>query len=257
MDVFSSASKTVAELEKNHLSQLNAAFAWTDGLRDCITGGVQFGALDRTHRNSLRGFPIVVAIGINYTQGGIESTGELVPYQSSKDKPGTIRGTGSYHAAVAAIAAFHRNRTAWLTAASLGPCKSPRGMFASNAEAADGVTDGFILLMTNLSPFITKLKWQEQIKKTPAACRYILDTWPNRQYLDDLFCGIGTSTALWIGHSSIYGTEWVWPDFLKLMARWNVKNWLLTPNLNGMAVQLHFKGAFAKASNALFPLFRP
>lgn len=226
-------------------------------MRDCITGGVQFGALDRTHRDAPRGLPVVVAIGINYTQGGIESAGDLVPYQSSKDKPGTIRGTGSYHAAVAAIAAFQRNRTAWLTASSLGPCTSPRGTFVSNADAANAVTDGFILLMTNLSPFITKLKWQEQIKKTPVACRYILDTWPNRRYLDDLFCAIGTSAALWIGHSSIYGTEWVWPDFLKLMACWNVKNWILTPNLNGMAAELHFKGAFAKASHAFFPLFRP
>ncbi|HEY6487352.1 MAG TPA: hypothetical protein VIX83_13300 [Candidatus Cybelea sp.] len=146
----------------------------------------------------------MVAIGINNTQGGVESAGELVPCQSSKDKPGTIRGTGSYHAAVAAIAAFQRNRTAWLTASSLGPCKSPQGTFVSNADAADAITDGFILLMTNLSPFITKLKWQEQIKKTPVACRYILDTWPNGRYLDDLFRAVGTSTALWIGHSSIY-----------------------------------------------------
>lgn len=238
-------AKTVAELENKHLQALNSEFTWTDELRCCITGSVQFGSLDSRHQHTNRELPIVAAIGINYTQGGIEAASRLVPYESSKDKPGTVRATGSYHAAATAIAAFKRNRAAWL------------GTFASNAQAADAVGDDFILLMTNLSPFVTKLRWQEQARRTPATCRYLLERWPNTGYLNELFGAVCASTALWIGHSSIYGTDWVRPEFLRLMERWNVTNWLLTPNLNGMATQLHFKRAFAKPGHPLFPLFRP
>ena len=186
-----------------------------------------------------------------------QSEGELVPYSSRIDKPGTVRNTRSQEAVALAIAAFNRNKIAWLNSPSSTKYKSPSGTFASSASAADTVVGDFILVMTNLSPFITKSKWQDQIKQTPKACRYILETWPNTRYLDDLFLAFGESIDLWIGHSSIHGTDWVWPDFLKLMTRWNSKNWLLTPNLSAMAANLHFKGQFTKETHALFPLFRP
>jgi len=257
VNAFLEISQPLSLLEEKHRRELNGRFYWTEALRDCITGSVQFGAVDGFQRNNAARLPVVAAIGINYTQGGTQSEKELVPYSSRVDKPGTVRDTRSREAVALAIAAFNRNKNAWLTSPPSTAYKSPNGTFASSASAADTVGGGFILLMTNLSPFITKSKWQDQVKQTPKACRYILETWPNTRYLDDLFLAFGESIDLWIGHSSIHGTDWVWPDFLKLMMRWNAKNWLLTPNLSAMAANLHFKGQFTKETHALFPLFRP
>jgi hypothetical protein len=257
MNAFFEISEPLSVLEEKHRGELNARFLWTQALRDCITGSVQFGTIDGFQRKNAARLPVVAAVGINYTQGGTQSESDLVPYSSRIDKPGTIRNTRSREAVALAIAAFNRNKGAWLSPTSSTTYKSPNGAFASSASAADTVVGDFILLMTNLSPFITKLKWQDQIKQTPKACRYILDTWPNTRYLDDFFLSFGDSIDLWIGHSSIHGTDWVWPDFLNLMAHWSAKNWLLTPNLSAMAANLHFKGQFTKETHALFPLFRP
>jgi hypothetical protein len=258
MNRFLEISSALADLEEQHRRKLNADFDWTDALRSRLTGTVQFGAVDGFHRANSTKLPIVVAVGINYTQGGTVSKTELVPYSSPRDRPGTVRNTESREAVALALEAFNRNRTAWLTSASLGTFNSPSGAFASSASAADTVAGDFILVMTNLCPFITTIRWGKLAQDNPEACRYVLDTWPNTRYLNDLFIAFGGSVDLWIGHSSIYGTDWVFPDFLKLMTRWSVRNWMLTPNLCGrMAANLHFKRQFVNRNHDLFPLFAP
>lgn len=195
MNRFLDISTALADLEEQHRKELNRRFNWTDALRGCLMGTVQFGAIDGLHRANTTELPVVVTIGINYTQGGTASETELVPYSSPRDRPGTLRDTGSCEAVAIALAAFNRNRTAWLTSSSLGTFKSPNGAFVSSASAADKVAGDFVLVMTNLCPFITKLSWQEQVRKTPQAFRYALDTWPNTPYLNDLFLAFGESLA--------------------------------------------------------------
>jgi hypothetical protein len=93
----------------------------------------------------------------------------------------------------------------------------------------------FILVMTNRCPFITALKWQKQVKSTPAAVCDLLRGWPNDNYLDELFSALSGDIDLWIGHSAIHGTPWVWPyfkDFIQrseILARTKLA-WLITPN---------------------------
>jgi hypothetical protein len=110
--------------------------------------------------------------------------------------------------------------------------------------------------MTNLCPFISELEWQAQAKKTPTACRELVGSWPNEDYLDDLYDRIGGSVDLWIGHSAIRGTEWVWPGFSAFVKRHGVKDWLLTPNISPRA-HLYLDGSFRVRTNPFFSLFGP
>jgi hypothetical protein len=256
MNRFIDVSQSLSELEEHHRGRLNESFRWTANLRQSITGSVQFGAVDGRHRSSLSPLPVVVAIGINYTQGGVESDGELVPFRSDSEPAATVRNTDSVAAVAMAVAAFNRNKDAWLNPKDTGAYRSPLGSFASDARATEGVVGEFILVMTNLCPFITRLRWQCQAKRTPEACSYLLQTWPNTPYLDDLYQALGCSVDLWIGHSAKAGTHWVWPAFLGLMRKWHCNNWLLTPNLSKTAANVHFPIQFPRSGSDLFTLFR-
>ena len=70
MDAFFHISQPLGLLEEKHRRELSGRFYWTEALRDCITGSVQFGAIDGFQRNNAARLPVVAAIGINYTQGG-------------------------------------------------------------------------------------------------------------------------------------------------------------------------------------------
>jgi hypothetical protein len=113
----------------------------------------------------------------------------------------------------------------------------------------------FILVMTNVVPFITQNEWQDQVRLTPHACEELARS-QSASHLDDLLNALGTSIDLWIGHSSIYGTAWVWPKFADFVRRNNIQEWLVTGNISGRA-HLYFDGAFRKRTHHLFPWYGP
>jgi hypothetical protein len=61
---------------------------------------------------------------------------------------------------------------------------------------------------------------------------------------------------LWIGHSAIAGTRWVWPAFSSFVQRRHITEWLLTFNISPMS-RLSFNGHFRQPSNPRFPWYGP
>jgi hypothetical protein len=265
VNTVSRLSERLSELERLYFERLSNSFRWTDALRSCITGAVQFAVIDSVQRRHALRLPVVCTVGINYTQGGIGSTDGLVRYHGPGQVPSVERATACRPAVALAIAAYNRNTDAWVNPVPGQLPTSPANAYGATTATRDsGLTgdvaadfqDGFILVMTNLCPFITQFEWQRQVKRTPLECHNVVNEWPREQYLDDLYQTIGESVDLWIGHSAIYGTDWVWPKFLAFTQRNNVANWLLTPNISPRA-HLYLDRAFRTKHNPLFPLFGP
>jgi hypothetical protein len=265
MDKFSRLARHLAELEQSYFERLRDTFAWTEGLRSCITGAVQFAAIDTLHRQSNATLPVVCAVGVNYTQGGIESTDGIIRFHTPAQKPSVELNTSSRKAVALAISAYNRNAGAWVNPIPSIRPSSPVNAYASagatrdsglTSEIAADLNDGFILVMTNVCPFISRFEWKKQIRKTAVECLAIVNEWPRDQYLEDLYKRIGASVDLWIGHSAIHGTDWVWPKFVDFTKRNNVKNWLLTPNISPRA-HLYLDRHFRVKTNPRFPLFGP
>lgn len=78
------------------------------------------------------------------------------------------------------------------------------------------------LIMTNVSPFVTLKPWQEQVRRTPEACDALINGYA-KHHLEDLFDRLGESVDLWMGHSAIAGTQWVWPAFADLVERYRIR----------------------------------
>jgi hypothetical protein len=208
--------------------------------------------------------PVVCAIGINYSQLN-QAPNNLYYYTGGNSKNNLVSSrTGCNSATASVIAACNRNKSSWENPPPGVTPTSPDGRYSSaNAIAqtqlfATGYKDinikeSFILIMTNLCPFITRKRWSKI--QNSAVQHALLSTYNMGQYLDDLFTAIGADVDLWIGHSAIYGTVWVWPSFLGLVASKKIKHWLLTPNLNPQAL-LFLEITFRKVGHPLYPLFR-
>ncbi len=265
MNTFGRVAADVSDLERIYFERLASGLQWTDALRACITGAVQFAAIDPFHREQRSSLPVICTVGINYTQGGVQSTGGLIRYHARGKAPSVERATSSRPAVALAIAAYNRNTAAWSNPGVGQTPASPLGAYGSASATKDSgllshdasdLKGRFILVMTNLCPYITLSEWQKQTKRTPVECQTIVNQWPRDEYMDDLYRRIGPSVDLWIGHSAIYGTKWVWPSFSAFVIRNKVKNWLLTPNISPRA-HLYLDGAFRDKQNPLYSLFGP
>lgn len=262
MDTFKNLEVSLHALEVRHLDRLRADFAWSDDLRACITGAVVFGVIDNRQKKRQEALPVVVAVGVNYTQEDRgPSTGALYSYEGTGEGPRIVTGTGSVPSAAAAISAYNRNPSAWEMPVAQYYCgDAGAGPYASHCATAQsgllceepkGLEDGFILIMTNVSPFITRKYWQKQ----PEGCKRLIEKWSANDYLDDLASMLRDSVDLWIGHAAKGGTEWVWPPFRLFVKRNGLDSWLLTPNLS--FAHLNMNGQFRNAGNALYALFGP
>ncbi len=249
MDTFRDIEALLSGLERQSFDGLCARFRGLDKLRTHITGAIQFFAVDTTKQAPMtKGLPVVCTVGVNYTQGG-RTEDQLFCY----DKRGVARGTQSIPSVRAVIAAYNRNKTTWEKKPALNP-ESPLGVYgASDAtRKTAGFRDGFILIMTNICPFITVKSWQKQ----PAAISERLLAESGSGHLDELFEILGERIDLWIGHSSIHGTRWVWPEFASFVRRHDIREWLLTANISGRS-HLWFERDFRKPNHRLFPWYGP
>jgi hypothetical protein len=265
VNTFQGVAAQLEQLERAHFERLEAEFIWSDSMRSCITGAVQFGVVDAYQRKSSAPLPVICAVGVNYTQDrAADGTPGLTRYCTRDGHPSVIDSTGSRHAVAHVLAAYNRNEAAWIDPPAMTP-PSPVGAYGSpNATARAGLTgtnaaelsNAFILVMTNVCPFISVAAWNA-LRKDAHATRDELAARPSSAaYLDDLARALGASVDVWIGHSAIGGTRWVWPPFTDFVSRHGIDQWLLTPNISPRG-HLYLDGLFRKPGHALFPLFGP
>jgi hypothetical protein len=261
MDTFEHVEQALAILERRNVEHVRRSFYWSPERATCLSGSAQFFSVDKHHRASTERLPVICAVGINYTQEQWRDTSQLVHYLAPDDSSVVDNNAGSRRAVGYVLAAYNRNRVAW---ESQTPrlLKSPLAFYGSkNVTGPIGLTshdaqelkDRFILVMTNVLPFITQDEWQDQVRRTPGACEALAREY-KPSHLDDLWNALGSSIDLWIGHSSINGTSWVWPEFARFVRRTNIQQWLLTGNLSGRS-HLYFDGSFRKQTHQLFPWY--
>jgi hypothetical protein len=263
MDTFQNIHRELSILELRNMKRLRRSFSWTPEIATCLSGSAQFFAVDNYHRESIERLPLICAVGINYTQERRGSTSQLVHYLPPDDASVIDNNAGSRRAIGYVLAAYNRNRAAWETKTP-SVLTSPLGFYGSkNVTEPIGLTssdpkaikDHFILVMTNVLPFITQDKWQDQVRRTPNACERLVRL-SSAGHLDDLLSALGSSIDLWIGHSSIHGTAWVWPTFAEFVQRTNIQQWLLTGNISGLAHR-YFDDEFRKRAHQLFSWYGP
>lgn len=254
-------------LERRFIKSLREGFVCTAELQECVTGQIQFGAADPRHEMKLEQLPVVVIIGINYTQKNLVYR-ELSHYLGNFNDPiVTAKDLGCVTPTALAVAAYNRNAKNWeepeqqlYDDCEILPYAARNATRRSCLTSTDGhlLKDKFHLIVTNWCPFITRLMWQKQVSETPDGCCILLRDWSSENYLNGLHEDIGASVDLWIGHAAMEGTRWVWPRFMDFVHRHQINEWLLTPNISGVA-SANFNGNFRKRTqkNKLFALFGP
>jgi hypothetical protein len=245
-------SESLAALERREFASLRKSFRLTPELADYVRGSVQFYAVDKPRNSPSSSLPVICAIGINYTQDGRCAT-ELFPYDQGG--VGVVRATPSTAAVISVISAFRRNSEAWVSRPASDP-PSPMRFYGSPdaTKRVGAIAKGtFILILTNVCPLITMAEWKKQ--PTHISERLMRECAPYR-HLDNLYEALGDKIDLWIGHSALGGTRWVWPEFSHFVQRHHISEWLLTANISPRS-HLWFERAFRNPKNRLFPWYGP
>jgi len=202
-------------------------------------GAVQFVVLVADdHKDDNQLLPVVVAVGINYYQCK-KTDGVLKPWLQDTI---TEEAAGMRCATDRAIAAYRRNKTAWEDSIiqGVGP-HAERGI-------KDWKSGSYILVATNISPFITQKMWS---KHSEAERAEVLNSWDYCQHLDALHELLGKQANLWIGH----GKGFVWPIFQEWRKRRGINNWMITYNLSGLGTGWMHR-AEKNCINSYHPLYR-
>jgi hypothetical protein len=266
VEIFERLESKLLALEQQYVERLTRTFVCTPRLDNCITGQVQFASIDPRHAAKQKPLPVVVLIGINYTQKIDVPYTKLTHYLGSLNEPRVTQKAGCFAPAALAIAAYNRNAKDWVYPQTqlYDNCQiMPYG--AANATLRSELTDtdgdilkrrAFHLIVTNFCPFITRLMWQDQTVKSADECSMLLQRWSSDEYLDDLYGNMGDSVDLWIGHASKGGTRWVWPRFMDFVRKHEINEWMLTPNISG-PTYANFSRWYRCETNKLFPLFGP
>lgn len=73
--------------------------------------------------------------------------------------------------------------------------------------------------------------------------------------MNALYRRLAADVDLWIAHSAIYATNWVWPYFAGFSQASGIEEWLLTPNISAQT-SLNIARWFSKPSHKLHHLFK-
>ena len=243
MRTFTEAAAKLEALEARYLAQLTVP----NGALPALHGSARFYGLSGEHENTTERMPVVACVGINYTQHAWcrltlpaivhEPLGSKVGPSTSVAPLGAVIDElgNSTRAVNMLLDAYKHNHKTWMTKPGEDP-RSPLRTYAS-ADAGD-VHGPFLLIMTNVTPFITWEYWQNQVEFTPDACSTLVNEGTSTQHLDALANELNVD--LWIGHSAIGGTRWVWQRFAELVKQHNLRRWLLTCNISGKT-HLHIR----------------
>lgn len=184
-------------------------------------GNVQYVALRA--RNPDPDLPVVVDVGINYTQGPWAIPGPNVTAQVGYANERRV------------IDHCNNYRPEWLNSCLVSP-HLPNSHLVVALPAADGlcVTD-FHLVMTNFSPWITTHSWSTMCYQSSGLGADLLMHppytnsnigWPF-DHLDDLYSVLENDVALWIGH----GLKTVPRLFRLFVDKHQIKAWMISANL--------------------------
>lgn len=250
--IFGEVVSILAELERMQFESIKSSFDLTEDWRRYLRGSVQSYAINPPDIRDTA-LPVIVAVGVNYTQDGRES-GSLFSYD--RGGIGVARSTGSLEGVRYVLAAYERNHRVWVSEEANDP-PSPLRFYGSTdaTRKLSGVAEGepFLLIMTNVCPFVTTMQWAKQPKSVSERLLEISGQYATVEHLYD---ALGSMVDLWIGHSAVSGTRWVWPDFSSFIRRNRITEWLLTFNISPMS-RLWFDGAFRQPGNPRFPWYGP
>jgi hypothetical protein len=205
---------------------LSAAAIAGSGLPQ-LNGAVQFVGIEPAKglSQSIRA-PVVAAVGINYDQGA-NAASHLRWLRDVKGMPDGVTdcywkpgvGSAMRDALDHALAARRRNAAAWTCTLRGHP----------HASTVLPALNDYILVATNLSPFITDRQWTDL---KPGEQRAIRGAWPHTDHLDDLANLLHGRVDLWVGH----GSDHVWRDFRIWAGRRGIADWQLCYNLSAQGV---------------------
>src|SRR5260221_1312277 len=85
--------KALLKLEEIHFQQISDSFQGDPKLGDCITGGIQFAALDDSVSKSGQIMPVIGTFRINYSREEEPAT-TLFPYIGKPGGPAVEQSTG-------------------------------------------------------------------------------------------------------------------------------------------------------------------
>ena len=238
MDTFKQLESKLTVFEKEQFKNLQKQLAGKK-LPAAAQGAVQFVVLvtdDHKENNQL--LPVVVAVGINYYQCK-KTDGILKPWLQdtvAEKAPGMLRATDC------AIESYRRNKTAWENGIIQGV-----GPYAGRGTK-DWMGDNYILIATNISPFITQKSWSKHNETEQSE---MIKIWDYRQHLNALHQLLGNQVDLWVGH----GKGYVWPIFQEWRERCGINNWMITYNLSGFGM-VGMQKAKINCKNSYHPLYR-
>ena len=252
---FTEVKSILEGLETKHFATLKIP----PGSEVALRGDAQFFAMDKRFQGKVGRFPVVVCIGVNYTQASkrLPTLGEkrLVPHLG-----GVLdsNSASAYYGLNDLFAAYRRNRGQWESVPGPGAPAELGGVYASrDALAALASDEDFILVWSNISPYITLDYWQSQMKKTKNACQVLLAA-AGTGHLDDLTKHL--DAALYIGHSARPGRAHVWPAFAKHVVCHGIPRWLLTDNVSHFTRRnlkvVREKMTRQKESHEMYPWYR-
>jgi hypothetical protein len=126
------------------------------------------------------------------------------------------------------LAAHNRNSSAWTARQNSDDLPTKCEAYGSES-ALKGVSigafvrDDYILVISNLSPFITIVAWTKLNQRDD-----LLEAWKPEYHLDALVDLIGKQVDLWVGHgkTSVWERFWTWREPKQL------NPWILTSNLS-------------------------
>jgi hypothetical protein len=194
------------------------------------TDNVQYFACDNGTAGP-KDLQLVVAIGINYSQG----TGRIVNRSCAKHAtkspwveddlhtaPWNNRGALRFY--FQGYAASPASRRAWA-----------QNCWASHTGISVPIEWDFHLIETNFSPWITRFEWSNPTYHSEPIRADVLvnppDFTPPRPLLghvDDLLTTLEKEEIIWVGH----GFDATSQLFRIFTTKHSIKNWLITPNLS-------------------------
>ena len=201
-------------------------------LHPIVSGYAQFFSIEHFGKNESRNedVSVIVALGINYFQGLPHPTFPSLQHWLNSQPPGTnwVEDPSSGAAASAwpsstrkildlNLRQYLRNKSVW-----------EHNHYASKAGLVHlfhGSQESYpyILICTNLSPFLTQQRWTALPRSASSA---LLAAWDPNLHLCDFLNVCGDQVDCWVAH----GKQAIWPQFNR---NWRgIRGWLMTHNLN-------------------------
>lgn len=191
------------------------------------THNVQYFALsDRTIGQDC---PIVVSVGVNYTQGAQPIPDQIQdPRHVLTSAPRVEDRVNEYERAY--LKSCHQHRDVWVNSALCSPVLPPDLLTDALGEIRP-----YHLVMTNLSPWITTDSWSTIAaadgQNLTADLLVAAPAKTLREYAHIFALKKRLKAAempvVWIGH----GKDFVWEHFRGLMRQLDLENWMLAANL--------------------------